>query len=38
MTIQELEQIIALYGKSIYSFCLQLTRNSDAADDLYQET
>lgn len=38
MTIQELEQIIELYGKSIYSFCLQLTRNSVTADDLYQET
>lgn len=38
MTIQELEQTIEIYGKSIYSFCLQLTRNTSAADDLYQET
>ncbi len=38
MTIQELEQIIEIYGKSIYSFCLQLTRNNNATDDLYQET
>lgn len=37
MTIQELEQIIDLYGKSIYSFCIQLTGNKLVAEDLYQE-
>jgi RNA polymerase sigma factor (sigma-70 family) len=38
MTIQELEQCIALYGKDIYSFCRHLTREKDRADDLYQDT
>lgn len=38
MTIQELEQAIALYGKDIYSFCLHLTGNRMAADELYQDT
>lgn len=38
MTIQELEQCIALYGKDIYSFCRHLTNDKDTADDLYQDT
>lgn len=38
MTIQELEQMIALYGKEVYSFCLHLTGNRMMADELYQET
>lgn len=38
MTIQELEQIITLYGKEIYSFCLHLTKNRMTADELYQDT
>jgi RNA polymerase sigma-70 factor (ECF subfamily) len=38
MTIQELEQCIALYGKDIYSFCCHLTREKESADDLYQDT
>lgn len=38
MTIQELEQCIALYGKDIYSFCMHLTGNKERADDLYQDT
>lgn len=38
MTIQELEQAIALYGKEIYSFCLHLTGNRMSADELYQDT
>ena len=38
MTIQELEQIIARYGKDIYSFCMQLTHNAEQAEDLYQDT
>jgi RNA polymerase sigma-70 factor (ECF subfamily) len=38
MTIQELEQCIALYGKDIYSFCRHLTKGKESADDLYQDT
>ncbi len=38
MTIQELEQIIARYGKDIYSFCLHLTGDKLSADELYQDT
>jgi RNA polymerase sigma-70 factor (ECF subfamily) len=38
MTIQELEQCIALYGKDIYSFCRHLANDRDLADDLYQDT
>lgn len=38
MTIQELEQCIAFYGKDIYSFCMHLTGNKERADDLYQDT
>lgn len=38
MTIQELEQAIALYGKEIYSFCLHLTGSRILADELYQDT
>lgn len=38
MTIQELEQCIALYGKDIYSFCRHLTNDRESADDLYQDT
>ena len=38
MTIQELEQCIALYGKDIYSFCAHLTNNRESAEDLYQDT
>lgn len=38
MTIQELEQCIALYGKDIYSFCIHLTKEKEKADDLYQDT
>ncbi|MGN0437299.1 MAG: RNA polymerase sigma factor [Lachnospiraceae bacterium] len=38
MTIQELEQCIALYGKDIYSFCRHLTKDKEYADELYQDT
>lgn len=38
MTIQELEQCIAQYGKDLYSFCIHLARNREDADDLYQDT
>lgn len=37
MTIQELEQFIQAYGKSIYTFCRRLCRDSEAADELYQD-
>ena len=38
MTNTELENCIARYGTAIYSFCRQLTRSSQMADDLYQDT
>ena len=38
MTIQELEQVIALHGKEIYSFCMSLTGNRILADELYQDS
>ena len=38
MTIQELERVIALYGKEIYSFCMHLAGNRQLADELYQDT
>lgn len=38
MTIQELEQVIALHGKEIYSFCQSLTANRGLADELYQDS
>lgn len=38
MTIQELEQVIALHGKEIYSFCKSLTGNTYLADELYQDS
>ncbi|MBR0146206.1 MAG: RNA polymerase sigma factor [Eubacterium sp.] len=31
-------QIITEYGKQIYSFCVYITGDRDAADDLYQQT
>ena len=37
MTIQELENCIAFYGKDIYSFCVHLTNSRELADDLYQD-
>lgn len=38
MTIQELEQVIALHGKEIYSFCKSLTGSKILADELYQDS
>lgn len=38
MTIQELEQVIARYGKDIYSFCYYLTGSRTLTDELYQDT
>ncbi len=34
----ELEQYITEYGKAVYSYCVYLTGDQDAADDLYQQT
>ena len=34
----ELEQYISEYGKAVYSYCVYLTGDRDAADDLYQQT
>lgn len=38
MTCQEFTKLIEDEGRSVYSFCCQLTGNRDDADDLYQET
>lgn len=38
MNLKELDRLIELYGKYIYSFCLNLTGQKAEADDLYQET
>ncbi len=34
----ELEACIHAYGKDIYSFCIQMTRSREEANDLYQDT
>lgn len=38
MNHEELEACIKAYGKDIYSFCRQLTKSRQEADDLYQDT
>lgn len=38
MNRDELEACIETCGKDIYSFCCQLTRSRQEADDLYQDT
>ncbi len=38
MNIADLNDLIELHGKAIYSFCLNLTKNQPDTDDLYQET
>lgn len=38
MDMIQLEQCINEYGKEIYSFCSQITRNKEEAEDLYQDT
>ncbi|MDE7425268.1 MAG: RNA polymerase sigma factor [Lachnospiraceae bacterium] len=38
MDMIQLEQCINEYGKEIYSFCSQITRNRQEAEDLYQDT
>lgn len=37
MTIQELEAYIRQYGDSIYAFCRKLCRDTEQAEELYQE-
>ena len=37
MTIQELERLIALYGRDIFSFCVHLTGSMQEAEELYQD-
>ena len=36
--MNQIENIISEYGKQIYSFCVYITGDRDAADDLYQQT
>lgn len=38
MSREELEACIEANGREIYSFCCQLTRDRQEADDLYQDT
>lgn len=38
MNITELEDCIMCHGTDIYHFCLQLTKNKEEAEDLYQDT
>lgn len=38
MDIEEISELIKLYGKAIYGFCYKLTGNKADTDDLYQET
>ncbi len=38
MDVRQLEQCIQEYGKDIYAFCSQLTRNRQEAEELYQDT
>lgn len=38
MTIEELQELIEISGKDLYSFCLHLTGSVEQGEDLYQET
>lgn len=38
MTLEDLEQLIDIHGKVIYSFCMKLAVNKEDAEDLYQQT
>lgn len=38
MSREELERCIEAWGKDLYSFCCQLTKSRQEADDLYQDT
>lgn len=35
---EELESLIIAYGRDLYSFCCSITRNTQEAEDLYQDT
>ena len=35
---EELENLIDVYGRDLYSFCCSITRNIHEAEDLYQDT
>lgn len=37
MDTADLSEIVEIHGKAIYSFCYNLARNKNDADDLYQE-
>lgn len=38
MNKAEIERLIDIYGRDIYSFCLYLTKSKQDADDLYQDS
>jgi RNA polymerase sigma-70 factor (ECF subfamily) len=38
MTREAFEELVETMGAEVYSFCLQLTRSKDEAEELYQET
>ncbi len=38
MTYDAFENLVNTMGSDVYSFCLQLTRSRDEADELYQDT
>lgn len=38
MNQEELESLIDAYGMDLYSFCCSITRNTQEAEDLYQDT
>lgn len=38
MTYDAFENMVTCMGTEVYSFCLQLTRSRDEADELYQDT
>lgn len=38
MEATEIRNLVSSYGKDIYNFCRQLTRDKEEADELYQDT
>lgn len=38
MTTEEFEKFLDIYGNDVYRFCLNIMRNKENADDLYQDT
>ncbi len=38
MNLVQMHQCMEAYGKEVYAFCCQLTRNRQEAEDLYQDT